>query len=484
MKYIRKMFTFLGGAVTAVALLVFLLIGPLPWNNTSASFKNIDQHFRYGSIGGESTNGIPYWIWRVLPTMFSDKLSAPNYTAFGFMQEEGQDLPIGFAKSRTNGIDVITQNCATCHVGKVRTSDTSKPQLISGMPGHNVNLQAYIQFLREVSSDPRFTSSQLLPYIDAASGGLNPIERLLYRFVAIPRTQEALSIQGAALSFMDHQTPYGPGRVDTFTPYKTLRFNEQVQFIKDEELAGIADFPPIWAQGIREGLQLHWDGNNDSIDERNKSAALALVQPSSINFSSIHRVRDWLLDLPPPAYPFPVDVKLASEGEAVYKKSCAECHAFGARKTGTVEPISKILTDEGRLNSYTTSLSSNQYSLFSEINYRGEDQRFTHFRKTNGYANLPLDGVWLRAPYLHNGSVPSMWDLLNKSTVRPAVFYRGNDLYDPEKLGFVSNVAEEDGQSYFKYDTSLPGNGNGGHDYGTDLSEGSKLALIEFLKTF
>ena len=213
---------------------------------------------------------------------------------------------------------------------------------------------------------------------------------------------------------------------------------------RSEELQGIADFPPIWRQRERQGLKLHWDGNNDSVNERNKSAALALVQPTTINFKSLHRVRDWLMDLQPAPYILAVDQDLASKGQVVYQQNCAICHAFGGKKTGTVEPIQDIATDPGRLNSYTRELQANQYSLYSEINYKGEDQRFTHFRKTNGYANLPLDGVWLRAPYLHNGSVPTMADLLTPASDRPKVFYRGNDIYDSVKLGFVSDK-ESDG---------------------------------------
>ena len=59
----------------------------------------------------------------------------------------------------------------------------------------------------------------------------------------------------------------------------------------------------------------------------------------------------------------------------------------------------------------------------------GTPWKFSHFRKTDGYANMPLDGVWLRAPYLHNGSVPTLRALLFPEE-RPAVFYRGYDVYD------------------------------------------------------
>ena len=113
--------------------------------------------------------------------------------------------------------------------------------------------------------------------------------------------------------------------------------------------------------------------------------------------------------------------------------------------------------------------------------------RFSHFRKTFGYANAPMDGMWLRAPYLHNGSVPTLWDLLQPASKRPKTFWRGNDRYDPVRLGFVADVAEENGRRFFRFDTAVAGNGNMGHEgerYGTQLSDGEKWDLIEYLKTF
>ena len=107
-------------------------------------------------------------------------------------------------------------------------------------------------------------------------------------------------------------------------------------------------------------------------------------------------------------------------------------------------------------NGYTRDLALNQATL-----YAGYPHRFRHFRKTGGYANMPLDGIWLRAPYLHNGSVPSLRDLLEPAANRPPSFYRGNDVYDPVKVGFVSDLPEANGRKFFRLDTTLPGNGNG-----------------------
>jgi hypothetical protein len=100
----------------------------------------------------------------------------------------------------------------------------------------------------------------------------------------------------------------------------------------------------------------------------------------------------------------------------------------------------------------------------------------------SGYIAAFLDGIWLKAPYLHNGSVPSLRDLLEPAANRPKVFYRGYDVYDTAKLGFVSNgpQAERVGS---KIDVERKGNGNLGHEFGVTLPSAEKDALIEYLKT-
>ena len=107
---------------------------------------------------------------------------------------------------------------------------------------------------------------------------------------------------------------------------------------------------------------------------------------------------------------------------------------------------------------------------------KGYSWQFENYRVTDGYVNAPLDGIWLRAPYLHNGSVPDLMALLDKPKERPSTFYRGCTDYNLEKVGF-------DCKNGFLLNTSLKGNSNLGHDYGTNLSEEDKLALIEYLKT-
>ena len=236
-------------------------------------------------------------------------------------------------------------------------------------------------------------------------------------------------------------------------------------------------------------MQLHWDGNNTKVEERNKSAAFGTgTTPPTIDVNAIGRVEKWLLTKEPPGYPYPIDSAKAARGAPIYKEYCAQCHGAGPRDfsgqyVGKVTHIKEIGTDPNRLESYTYTLAVNQSTL-----YAGYDWRFTHFRKTFGYANMPLDGVWLRAPYLHNGSVPNLRELLEPAARRTRVFYRGYDVYDPANVGFAVNPPDTNAAGkHFEFDTSVTGNRNFGHEgqrYGTQLAPAEKDALVEFLKTF
>jgi hypothetical protein len=282
---------------------------------------------------------------------------------------------------------------------------------------------------------------------------------------------------------------FGPGRVDTFNPYKVNQFAAAYPeaLLPEAERFGTVDFPSIWNQQIREGMHLHWDGNNTSVQERNLSAAFgAGATCSNVDGPSLARIKTWIEGLAPPKYPFAVtnDPAQLARGKAVYDQRCASCHEPGGALVGQVDPLSQIGTDEHRLDSYTEKLASLQMGYC-----KGTPWEFKNFKKTDGYANAPLDGIWARAPYLHNGSVPTLWDLLTPAEKRnngQDWFYTGHGVYDTENVGFRTDVAESDGRPAFRYVISETGNSNKGHTgdlYGTTLPVDDKRALIEYLKT-
>src|SRR5574338_1417801 len=471
------------------------------------------QHFKYGSTGGERESGFPYWIWQALPQVCAEYLPAgaraaaasatgmaaagappvTGYAALGLIYEEGRDLPIGVAMRRNLGLDRVFLNCAACHASTVRDAPDAAPRIIVGMPAHRFDIRAFETFFFNCAAGPKFSREFIVPEIDRLAGKLSPIDRYLVYPVAIALMRERLLMLRGRFDFVADQPEWGPGRVDTFNSAKVL-FNFPMKALPKQELLGASDLPSIWNQRKRmtrddgERMQLHWDGNNTHTEERNKSAAFGTgTTPPTIDLKAIGRVETWLLDLQPPPFPYPVDPALVARGRVLYAEYCAACHGasgqdFSGAKVGHVTPIGEIGTDRARLDSYTYDLAVNQATL-----YAGYPYRFQYFRKTFGYANMPLDGIWLRSPYLHNGSVPTLRDLLEPASARPARFYRGNDLYDPARVGFVSSQAEEGGHRYFLYDTSVPGNGNRGHEgpaYGTALPAADKDAIVEYLKTF
>lgn len=459
-------------------------------SNSPIAYDNPLDSFKYGSTGGEIDTGIPYSVWKALPELFPEYLPGKGYASLGFLYEEGKDLPIGVSKRRVQGIDRVSFNCGICHVGSVRDTPTGSPRYVVGMPSNTVDLRGFYEFLFNAAKSEKFNPGLFLSEIKRQGIQEDLINRTILRYYAIYAMQNTLIERNARLAFIMSEPEFGPGRIDTFSPAKAL-LNFRMDKAPEGEKIGTTDFPSIWNQRRREGMYLHWDGNNNSVQERNRSAAFGTgAYPPTLDRDYIHSVENWLLDAKPPQYPYSIDRTLAERGAKIYASLCADCHGTngqdfhaGEGKVGTVTPIEYIGTDRRRLDSYTYDLAANQNLLYAGYG----DERFSHFRKTYGYANMPLDGIWLRAPYLHNGSVPNMRELFEPAARRTKVFYRGNDVYDPVNLGFVSDVAEQGGRKYFRYDTSVVGNGNQGHEgriYGTDLSPADKNALIEYLKTF
>jgi len=468
-----------GTSVAVLAGIALAAAAILP----SASARVIAQddivsHFKYGSVGTEPTVGLPYEIWRVLPVLFADKLPkrpGQGYERLGFIFENNAPKARAVGTTYVEGrVATVGLNCATCHTGTLRESPDAPRQVIPGMPAHQMDLQGYANFLTACARDPRFEADTIIEAIRKQDPEFSWFTSLVYRFIVIKRTRDGILERAKVNAWFDDRPLQGPGRVDTFNPYKRM-FNFD---LKADTSVGTADLPPLFNQRIRQGMWLHWDGNNNLVEERNKSAAIgAGATEDSLDLASLDRVATWALDLKPPAFPpAHIDQSRVAKGGQVYQSACARCHAPGGAAVGQVTPIAEVGTDPERLNSFTALLVEKMNTIGT-----GKPWKFSHFRKTEGYANMPLDGVWLRAPYLHNGSVPTLRALLFPEE-RPRTFYRGYDVYDWQRVGFVSDgpAAERDG---VRFETGERGNGNAGHLYGRDLPPADREALIEYLKT-
>lgn len=467
---------------------------------TTPSYEKITDHFKYGTIGSEVT-GLPFWVWKALPELYPDKLPNGDLSAFGLLYEtdasgKKRDLPIGLSRRTLQGVERAWFNCALCHTGTVQKTAGGGRETVVGMPSNNLDFYGLVTFIVGLADDPKLGPDSLIPAMKKAGAPLDFIDEAVWRYIAIPTLRETLLQQRAALTpLLAYQPPWGPGRVDTFNPYKVIQFHQKFSDLTEAEKIGVSDFPSIFNQRPRgdQHMELHWDGNNPSLQERNLSAALgAGVTEQSVDHAAIDRVADWLLDFHPAASPYKPDPAKVETGKAIYAAQCASCHGaqgsdgyiFEGAYLGKVDPNGKLGVDKSRLDSYTEKLRDYQLTLFADVD--GGKYKFRYFRKTDGYANLPLDGLWLRAPYLHNGSVPTLADLLLPPEQRPKAFLRGSDVLDAEKGGFVAPACDPTAgiDKGFCFDTTVRGNGNGGHLYGTDLSEADKQALVAYLLTF
>jgi mono/diheme cytochrome c family protein len=463
---------FIVGLIAVVGLLAFGV-----WYNffrvVAVTFDSPAEEFKYGSIGAEAPTGVPYWIWMVLPRMFPEKLPGPGgYVALGASWEEGHELPIGFSKM-TIGFSRVGMNCAGCHTTSVRTNPKDQPTFYLGGPSSRFRSQDYARFLFACAKDPRFNSDDMMKEI-AYLYRLSWTDSFLYRYILIPQTKRLLlKAEKEDYYWMPERPDWGPGRTD-MNP-----FQRQVMRLPDDHSIGSTDVMPIWKERLHESMLHHSDGLNTTLVESSRSAALAAgANNRSINIAGINRIQAWLLDLPSPKYPYSINAEYAAKGKHIYDAQCASCHSFGGAKMGTVIPVTELGTDRHRVDHWPQS-SADAFNRYA-ADY---PWAFHHFRSSNGYVAYPLDGLWLRAPYLHNGSVPTLVDLLKPPESRPSVFYRGYDVYDQQNVGFISSGAEAQ-QEGFRYDTSVPGNANQGHLYGTSLAPADKRDLIEHLKTF
>jgi hypothetical protein len=471
-------------AITIAAILV-VVVGASAWSTflreEPVRYATREMTFKYGTVGIEPNAGIPYWIWMVLPRVFPEYLPGPGgYASLGVVWEQGAEVPIGFSKM-TVGFPRVGPNCALCHMGTYRTSPDAPTQLVPAGASSTFDSQAYLRFLFRSASDPRFTADVLMPEIEHLVK-LSPADKALYREVLIPQTKKALLQTKQTYAWMEKNPDWGPGRIDPFNPVKAGILRRPV-----DGTIGNSDMMPIWALDEREGRRLHWDGLNGSIREVVLSSALGDgASRTSLDPAAMAELEAWLRKVQPPPYPFPVNRTLAAEGQQVYNAECSSCHgtpgAWTARlvtvaKPGEREGQNQIATDAYRIGMWD-SASAETYNRYAS----GYDWKFKDFQDLDGYVAAPLNGIWTRAPYLHNGSVPTLWHLL-RPTQRPERFYRGYDVLDTVHVGFQWTTPQESARRFFLYDTRLRGNSNRGHEYGSGLSEAQKAALLEYLKT-
>ncbi|MDY7094510.1 MAG: cytochrome c [Acidobacteriota bacterium] len=480
---------------TALLVLVGLavLVGLLAWWHLfrqvpqELADDSFEERYKYGSIGTEDAGGVPYWIWLVLPKMFPEYLPNPGgYAGLGFPWEQGRELPVGFSK-RTIGFERVGINCALCHAGTVRKEGDVTARLYVGAPGTTQDILAYQRFLFACAADPRFTAGNIMNAIGQVTT-LSPRERLLYRFVLIPQTRKELLNLKAEFEWTNSRPDWGRGRIDPFNPVKVAILD-----VDPGDTIGNSDMQPIWnlADESGKGRAYHWDGLNTSVHEVVVSSALGDgATEESLPMDWLQEVENHFLNLPAPPFdelfPDQIDPDLARAGKAVFARACDDCHGPRGETTGKALPLSddtwRDELGDHRTDPHRAQMWTQEAADAYNRQQAGPEGKFQHFRSTGGYVSVPLDGLWLRAPYLHNGSVPYLDELFLPPAERTERFVRGYDVYDPERMGFVAE-GEDAARLGTIYDTSETGNSNQGHLWGTDLPGEDKRALLEYLKT-
>ena len=354
--------------------------------------------------------------------------SRVRVSALGLVWEEGRELPVGFAKKSLFGGERIAINCAFCHASVVRTSAGAPRTVVPAGPSNLTSPQDYLQFLESCAGSPEFTATNVLTAIEQAGGRLSWMERMTHRLLFVPTIRRTFARRSKENAWMRERPPWGPGRIDPFNPVKFRMLRLPV-----DKTIGNSDMVPIWNMQLRKGMAFHWDGLTTSLRESVLSSALGDgASLKSIDLPSLDRVEEFSFAPRLPAIRIRSIAALADKGKPVYDAQCAQCHAAGGARTGTVIPVAEVGTDRHRLDMWTEEAVT-AYNAFAD----GYPWDLKAFRKTNGYVAVPLDGVWLRAPYLHNGSVPysagsaragrtSSTDLLPRTTISTTRRVRGS----------------------------------------------------------
>ena len=292
--------------------------------------------------------------------------------------------------------------------------------------------------------------------------------------------------------------------------------------------AGITDFMAVWEQAKRRAswnadkTRLvngagQWNGNISIPIYRNLAAQLTMGLKDTDLRIGVFGV-DLLNGLPVPPYPIAVDDDLAAKGKVLYQRNCADCHRPKNDKVydlgtdiGRALVVSESIANTARVGFTRTCGPDTSITMpaadkpikpcaeFEGVSLKGRSElAMLPPAEHRGYNALPLGGIWAQAPYLHNGSVPTLYHLLVPGE-RPDAFIKSNLSYDTRRVGFDwsgASPAPKTSHSYHFDTRALPAFGKHGHDkdvphqhdqesYKLDWSDdpAGAMAIIEYMKT-
>lgn len=420
---------------------------------------NKDKGWEYLVTGDYVNSGPPLALANLLGGTSTNELNREGDNA---------NLPYELnAVKAFNGVNVAAPNCLTCHAQYLNG------ELVIGL-GNNI---------RDYSQNQGGLNGVVATLISSTYGTNSP-EMAAYE--PFQRATEVIS--GQTITAVRGVNPAGKLAVvlDAHRKADDLTWLTEPRYEIPQEVIP-SDVPAWWL--LRKKNALYYAGIGRGDHSRTIMAASILTlqdaeQAAEIN-SHFPDVLAYINSLPIPAYPQPesIDLEKVEAGKDIFNVTCAKCHGT----YGDTETYPNLLVD---VNVVSTDplLATSNYGLGDFLdsynsNWFGQGENAAKLVATNGYVAPPLDGIWATAPYLHNGSIPTLEDLLN-SDERPTYWQRSFDSadFDYEKVGWHYEEKSIGGDANI-YDTTIPGYGNEGHTYGDQLSSVDRSALIEYLKT-
>ncbi len=258
-----------------------------------------------------------------------------------------------------------------------------------------------------------------------------------------------------------------------------------------------ADPNPWWSIKYKTSLYLYPEYKGDSFDQMAENFMHRHIgvsdQIAPLHVQKVRDVMSFVVQTKAPSYPWPLDPERVERGRQSFHekpigrrsiKTCAECHGRYQMENGKLvvaytEYYDDVSTDPAvfEVGKYMMDKTLKRVDPSAVPNYKP-------YQQDRGYPAPPLVGIWASAPYLHNGSVPTLYDVF-KVRSRPTVWAKPFDprVYDQKKAGIQVIDPDDAHDPSFVYDTRRPGYSNKGHAYGHDWDDETVYDVIEFLKS-
>jgi len=411
----------------------------------------------YLIYGNYISSGIPYDIFTVV--LGENDENVLNRT--GDNAVLGPDFT---AIDHANGTRIVVANCLQCHGSKINGE--------------------YILGLGNINADFSESQEGLIngaDFILGQNGTDNPNWEAYEIFSEVTHAIANETItRVAGTNPADHLF----GVLAAYRNPETLEWQDELNFDLPEETF-VTDIPPWWHLKKKNSPLYGGNGRGDYSKLFMAASTLTLTDTveAKVIDSKFPDVIAFIQSLEAPVYPFEVDVDLATNGETIFNTNCSGCHGtYGENETypNLLVDIDVVKTDPAIIE--TNGFKDNFIDWFNESWFAQGDEYPGELVTTNGYIAPPLDGVWATAPYLHNGSVPTLYELLNSDARAPYWRRDAETPYDKVNVGWAYEQQDSkvDNETY---DVSLYGYSNQGHTFGDALNEEDRMALIEYLKT-